>query len=157
MQNDCLKTALQSAVHHLEEIRMKAIRLKHDLFVPVFSIYKDASSPVKQVIDACNTCFAQRQTFAQQAESTGTITISILPSLFFRSSKFHSQCFSCSDFILEIHSRLVSEQERCLRYTYGRYAVIGGQWQAVAPEECAIKKPDIVVVKADVVDEEVKC
>ncbi|XP_023635948.1 symplekin isoform X2 [Capsella rubella] len=70
--------------------------------------------PLKQVTDACNTCFAQRQTFTQQvlASVLNQLVQQIpLPMLFMRTVLQAIGAFpALSDFILEILSRLVSKQ-----------------------------------------------
>ncbi|KAF8103777.1 hypothetical protein N665_0185s0049 [Sinapis alba] len=70
--------------------------------------------PLKQVTDACNTCFAQRQTFTQQVLA-GVLNQLVqqipLPMLFMRTVLQAIGAFpALSDFILEILSRLVSKQ-----------------------------------------------
>ncbi|KAH0895429.1 hypothetical protein HID58_044997 [Brassica napus] len=70
--------------------------------------------PLKQITDACNTCFAQRQTFTQQvlASVLNQLVQQIpLPMLFMRTVLQAIGAFpALSDFILEILSRLVSKQ-----------------------------------------------
>ncbi|KAG7965085.1 hypothetical protein I3843_09G205600 [Carya illinoinensis] len=46
----CLKIALQSAVHHLEEVRMKAIRLVANKLFPLSSIAKQIESFAKEML-----------------------------------------------------------------------------------------------------------
>ncbi|CAH8338242.1 unnamed protein product [Eruca vesicaria subsp. sativa] len=70
--------------------------------------------PLKQVTDACNTCFAQRQTFTQQVLA-GVLNQLVqqipLPMLFMRTVLQAIGAFpALSDFILEILARLVSKQ-----------------------------------------------
>ncbi|XP_024011514.1 uncharacterized protein LOC18017266 isoform X2 [Eutrema salsugineum] len=70
--------------------------------------------PLKQVTDACNTCFAQRQIFTQQVLA-GVLNQLVqqipLPMLFMRTVLQAIGAFpALSDFILEILSRLVSKQ-----------------------------------------------
>ncbi|CAH8269709.1 unnamed protein product [Arabidopsis lyrata] len=70
--------------------------------------------PLKQVTDACNTCFAQRQTFTQQVLA-GVLNQLVqqipLPMLFMRTVLQAIGAFpALSDFILKILSRLVSKQ-----------------------------------------------
>ncbi|XP_010490570.1 PREDICTED: uncharacterized protein LOC104768323 isoform X2 [Camelina sativa] len=70
--------------------------------------------PLKQVTDACNTCFAQRQTFTQHVLA-GVLNQLVqqipLPMLFMRTVLQAIGAFpALSDFILEILSRLVSKQ-----------------------------------------------
>ncbi|CAA7061832.1 unnamed protein product [Microthlaspi erraticum] len=70
--------------------------------------------PIKQVTEACNTCFAQRETFTQQvlASVLNQLVQQIpLPMLFMRTALQAVGVFpALSDFILEILSRLVSKQ-----------------------------------------------
>ncbi|XP_013620490.1 PREDICTED: symplekin isoform X2 [Brassica oleracea var. oleracea] len=70
--------------------------------------------PLKQITDACNTCFAQRQTFTQQVLA-GVLNQLVqqipLPMLFMRTVLQAIGAFpALSDFIMEILSRLVSKQ-----------------------------------------------
>uniref|UniRef100_A0A1J3J2M7 Symplekin n=1 Tax=Noccaea caerulescens TaxID=107243 RepID=A0A1J3J2M7_NOCCA len=70
--------------------------------------------PIKQVTEACNTCFARRETFTQQVLA-GVLNQLVqqipLPMLFMRTVLQAIGVFpALSDFILEILSRLVSKQ-----------------------------------------------
>ncbi|KAL0680428.1 hypothetical protein Bca4012_047275 [Brassica carinata] len=70
--------------------------------------------PLKHITDACNTCFAQRQTFTQQVLA-GVLNQLVqqipLPMLFMRTVLQAIGAFpALSDFIMEILSRLVSKQ-----------------------------------------------
>ncbi|KAL1368636.1 hypothetical protein HN51_022800 [Arachis hypogaea] len=50
IRNTCLKIALQSAVHHMEEVRMKAIRLVANKLYPLPSISKQIEDFAKEML-----------------------------------------------------------------------------------------------------------
>ncbi|CAI8601039.1 unnamed protein product [Vicia faba] len=65
IRDTCLKIALQSAVHHLEEVRMKAIRLVANKLYPLSSISKQIEDFAKEMMFSVKSSDASEATDAE--------------------------------------------------------------------------------------------
>ncbi|XP_058729093.1 uncharacterized protein LOC131601326 isoform X2 [Vicia villosa] len=65
IRDTCLKIALQSAVHHLEEVRMKAIRLVANKLYPLSSISKQIEDFAKEMMFSVMSSDASEATDAE--------------------------------------------------------------------------------------------
>ncbi|XP_058110235.1 uncharacterized protein LOC131253301 isoform X3 [Magnolia sinica] len=117
----CLKIALQSAVHHLEEVRMKAIRLVANKLYPMPCIAKKieefASEMLLSVVHGCNvmegvdteesTTAVQKEADSEKVAREGQPSASATTKEF--SSDTHQSGSSQS-----ISSSSISEAQRCM-------------------------------------------
>lgn len=67
IRETCLKIALQSAVHHVEEVRMKAIRLVANKLYPLSSISKEIEDFAKEMV------FSVMSSDASEATDEGSV------------------------------------------------------------------------------------
>ncbi|TYI44853.1 hypothetical protein ES332_A01G267400v1 [Gossypium tomentosum] len=115
----CLKIALQSAVHHLEEVRMKAIRLVANKLYPLQSIAQQIEKFAREMLLSVVNVDATERTGAE-----GLISESHKDSDLEKSSNEHpSMSSSSKDISADVHqsetshsgsSPFVPEAQRCM-------------------------------------------
>ncbi|KAJ9185363.1 hypothetical protein P3X46_005005 [Hevea brasiliensis] len=110
MREVCLKIALQSAVHHLEEVRMKAIRLVANKLYPISSIAQQIEDFAKEKL----LCIISRDT----TEGTDAEGLSSEPqedSNFEKTSNDHQSVSAASkDISSDAHQSFTSESASSL-------------------------------------------
>ncbi|KAE9600841.1 hypothetical protein Lal_00011244 [Lupinus albus] len=118
IRDTCLKIALQSAVHHLEEVRMKAIRLVANKLYPLSSISQQIEEFAKEMLCSVMSVDAPEVTNAEGsiADSQKGLDIEKLtnePSSLSGSTKDISD--NCQSHTSESTSSVsVSEAQRCM-------------------------------------------
>ncbi|CAL0329563.1 unnamed protein product [Lupinus luteus] len=114
IRDTCLKIALQSAVHHMEEVRMKAIRLVANKLYPLSSISQQIEDFAKEKLCSVMSVDAPEVTNAEGsiADSQKGLDIEKLPN---EPSSLSGSTKDISDNTSESTSSVsVSEAQRCM-------------------------------------------
>lgn len=115
----CLKVALQSAVHHLEEVRMKAIRLVANKLYPISSIAKQIEDFAKETLlsvisgDATERMDTEGSVTEMQKDSHLEKPVDEHPSVSVNSKDISSDTHQSST-CQSVSSLSVSEVQRCM-------------------------------------------
>ncbi|KAL4606232.1 hypothetical protein ACB092_09G086800 [Castanea dentata] len=115
----CLKVALQSAVHHLEEVRMKAIRLVANKLYPISSIAKQIEDFAKETLlsvisgDATERMDTEGSVTEMQKDSHLEKPADEHPSVSVNSKDISSDTHQSST-CQSVSSLSVSEVQRCM-------------------------------------------
>ncbi|XP_057983982.1 uncharacterized protein LOC131168510 isoform X2 [Malania oleifera] len=117
----CLKIALQSAVHQLEEVRMKAIRLVANKLYPISSIAQHIEDYAKKMLlSVANSASATGRVVTEKLspeshkDSNQEKPLDELPSISASTKDVYSETQSQSSTTQSISSSSISEAQRCM-------------------------------------------